>query len=1231
MFYVSIKNGSGDWETLYEPMSPDLTIHSPKVVLEVGKAGTFTFNIPYTNKYYDKLYQLRSMILVEWGDQRKRTEIFRGRVFQISMSFARMRTVTCEGILAYLVDSMIKGTSYKGKARKLFRKIIEKHNELMKDYPDKKFEVGTVNIEDADVVLPGKKEDEDGYYTDKYSQAIIESVDDEWMTSYDAINNILVDYLGGYLIARHDSSTGKNYIDYLNDSGMKDATEDTVQAAHDLSGKYRNYGIANPGINTGDLDDIMDNEGFKNLKIEYGVNLLDLKEEMDVEDLCTVVIPLGDSEDDKTLTIENATNKTEDPDVKVVKIGGKEVGIAHKKAVEKYGWVVKTHSFSNVNQANTLFTNGRKWLKDNRNIPARYTISAVDLKFLNGESADDVIRLGEMVPIVSAPHGLNMKLMCTKIEYDLENAANNKYTLGNPEQTLTERYKKNKDKSSKGGRSGSRKGATAGAKQAAEDAAEVAEDLEEAKEDLERQIADAKFVIDEKLGKISLQAWYNNDKKSLSQVGIDLNAQQGRIDIYAMWDDIYDNNHGLAKLWAQSNADHDEVGALAERVSGTEKSTASLLLQANALSAMIDMLAAHESELGSSVAGLKAYADALRSELELLANWVDKNNPLLGSWTDIKLQADANSARIDILAKHVSQTAASLAELEMIANDTIALINLVASFETDAATSIAALYAQADANGAFIELLASWKDKVNESLESLADIKLQADANGAAIDILAKHLSDLATSTAQISLLANKLLAMIKLIADFEADAATTSASITAKADANESKITMLTTWKDKADAALQSMAKIEILAKSNEAAILQQAEVNTKFSTALAQLTIRATDVESVIEQLAAFVSNSVNNQAKITTKANASEASIELLTQKTDALTGKIKGLASTKQWVDSHSANIEQATKWYSDYGTSALTALSQLSTDDIAKIQLAAEFYTENSAALANIAAWSDEDSAGIKSAAKYVNNKDPNTGIRSLAASQAHADKSFAMWNAWATYNENKASFSLTASANGSVITGIADNFNVFANKVLMKSEEFKIIANKASILGLIEMGTWKDSKGDSKGAVIITTNTGINGHLQVGKSGITTTGSIEVSGDIYKLNSTGDDRDGKYATQKWVEDQKYITKSVIDADYIKNTLFGKDASKKSIRELIAKQVDGYTSFNILQAKDVKSGHGKDAMSSVINLTDIAVYAKTSDVNNKLNGYVSKTNYDSHKHVVAGITSSGPTY
>ena len=1059
MFYVSIKNGSGDWETLYEPMSPDLTINSPKVVLEVGKAGTFTFNIPYTNQYYDKLYQLRTMILVEWGDQRKRTEIFRGRVFQISMSFARMRTVTCEGILAYLVDSMIKGTSYKGKARKLFRKIIDKHNELMKDYPDKKFEIGTVNVEDADVVLPGKKEDEDGYYTDKYSQAIIESVDDEWMTSYDAINNILVDYLGGYLIARHDSSTGKNYIDYLTDSGMKDATEDTVQAAHDLSGKYRNYGIANPGTNSGDINDVTDTEGYKNLKIEYGVNLLDLKEEMDVEDLCTVVIPLGDSDDDKTLTIEKATNKTEDPDVKVVKIGGKEVGIAHKKAVEKYGWVVKTHSFSNVNQANTLFTNGRKWLKDNRNIPARYTISAVDLKFLNGESADDVIRLGEMVPIVSAPHGLDMKLMCTKIEYDLENAANNKYTLGNPEQTLTERYKKNKDKSGRGGRSGSRKGATAGAKQAAEDAAEVAEDLEEAKEDLKQQITDAQFVKDPSQGKISLQAWYNYDKKALSSIGIDLFANQGLIDIHAMWNDFYSKDTGLAKLWAQSNADHDEVGALAQRVSGTETSTASLLMQANALAAMIDMLASHDSELGTSLAGLKAYADALRSELDLLADWVNKTNPLLGSWADIKMSADANKASIDILARHVSETASSLAKLYLIANDMMALIQLAADFETDAAYTAAGLVAKADANGASLELLAKWRDKVNENLESLADIKLQADANGASIDILAKHVSELSEATAQINMLVTDLLAMIKLIVDFESTATATSANITAKADENQSKISMLTTWKDKADAALQSMARIDILAEKNRASILQQAEVNTKFSTALAQLSIRATDLESVIEQLAAFVNKSVNNQSRITTRADANEASIELLTQRADALTGKIQGLARTKQWVDSHSANIEQATEWYSNYGTSALTALSQLSTDDIAKIQLAAEFYTKNSEALANVAAWSDETAAWVKSAAEFVNKTDTKSGERTLAGTTALATRNGALWEAFAQWEEGgdgkikKASIKLTADAEGTLIEQISDNVKTICKNYFVNTDVYKVVADNLSFDG----------------------------------------------------------------------------------------------------------------------------------------------------------------------------------
>ena len=204
MYYVY-----ADENSIYNPLDKSLTIHSPKINLELGKAGSFQFDIPPTNLYYNSLTQLKTIIKVEIDN----TTVFYGRVFSITRSFNNMKKVYCEGILSYLIDTVQKGKSYKGKARALFNDIITAHNNMVGS--DKQFQIGTVNIEDVDVVIPGKKDNEGNYYGDAYEQAIIDSIADEWLTSYDYIQNILIDYLGGFLIASHQN--GRNRIDYISE------------------------------------------------------------------------------------------------------------------------------------------------------------------------------------------------------------------------------------------------------------------------------------------------------------------------------------------------------------------------------------------------------------------------------------------------------------------------------------------------------------------------------------------------------------------------------------------------------------------------------------------------------------------------------------------------------------------------------------------------------------------------------------------------------------------------------------------------------------------------------------------------------------------------------------------------------------------------------------------------------------------------------------------------------
>lgn len=429
MYYIY-----ADGKPIFNPLDPELGIVAPKVSLELGKAGSFQFDIPPTNKFYDSLKQLKTIITVNIDDY----EVFRGRIFSIQRKFNKMKSVQCEGVLAYLVDSVQKAVKYNGDAYTLFKKIISNHNEMMGSDTEKTFRVSEPEemvpatrelLLNTTVIVPGKKEDDDKYYgSDKYAQAVIESIVDEWLTSFDYINDVLIDYIGGYLIAFRENN--RNRIRYIS----IDELDKKITDAEENKATYKT--------------------------IDFGTNMLDLTEEVNAEELFTVLIPLGDD----NLTVKNVADYSSTDGV-THKKGS--VEIVDTKAVEKYGRIVRTYAFENVNSASTLFSDGRKYLKAHKHIPTTFTVKALDMHFI--DESNKIISIGEVVRVRSNPHGIVKMLMCTKIEYDLEKPDNNAYTFGNPKQSMTERYKKNKDKQTKDSKSRASKGGGGAAQAAAED------------------------------------------------------------------------------------------------------------------------------------------------------------------------------------------------------------------------------------------------------------------------------------------------------------------------------------------------------------------------------------------------------------------------------------------------------------------------------------------------------------------------------------------------------------------------------------------------------------------------------------------------------------------------------------------------------------------------------------------------------------------------------------------
>lgn len=93
------------WDSRYSALDQYL-IDNPSLTMEINRAGSLTFNITSANPLYDSLKNMWTVIVVFKDD----VEIWRGRILSQEDDFYKVRTVTCEGELAYLND--IYGIKY---------------------------------------------------------------------------------------------------------------------------------------------------------------------------------------------------------------------------------------------------------------------------------------------------------------------------------------------------------------------------------------------------------------------------------------------------------------------------------------------------------------------------------------------------------------------------------------------------------------------------------------------------------------------------------------------------------------------------------------------------------------------------------------------------------------------------------------------------------------------------------------------------------------------------------------------------------------------------------------------------------------------------------------------------------------------------------------------------------------------------------------------------------------
>lgn len=196
-----------DGELLHAPhlFSEGCGVVSPKLTVELNKAGSLEYTMPPNHILYNKVSKLKTIITVNNDND----EIFRGRILHDEKDFYNQRVTYCEGELAFLLDSIQRPYNFVNSTYETaFKTFIGNHNSRVED--NKKFNVGKVTVDKANEKF--------SYKGTRYS------------TTIDEITEVLLNVAGGYL-KTYKIGSGR-YIDWVKESG--EVSSQTIEFGRNL-------------------------------------------------------------------------------------------------------------------------------------------------------------------------------------------------------------------------------------------------------------------------------------------------------------------------------------------------------------------------------------------------------------------------------------------------------------------------------------------------------------------------------------------------------------------------------------------------------------------------------------------------------------------------------------------------------------------------------------------------------------------------------------------------------------------------------------------------------------------------------------------------------------------------------------------------------------------------------------------------------------------------------------
>ena len=195
----------------------------------------------------------------------------------------------------------------------------------------------------------------------------------DYLNTLETLRKYLVEAFGGYLITRYED--GVAYLDYLSDLKL-----------------------------------------LAQQKVTFGKNLLDLKRIRKGSSIISAIIPLGATIDEtgQRLTIESVN-------------GGLDY-LVDETAKAEFGFVVKPVIFEDITNPTELKTAGQAHLAGLVNQWESVELTAADMAAVNNDITS--FHIGTQVQTESNPHGLNQRMLVTKLSLKLFEPWANRMTLG---------------------------------------------------------------------------------------------------------------------------------------------------------------------------------------------------------------------------------------------------------------------------------------------------------------------------------------------------------------------------------------------------------------------------------------------------------------------------------------------------------------------------------------------------------------------------------------------------------------------------------------------------------------------------------------------------------------------------------------------------------------------------------------------------------------------------------